>query len=126
MKIKIYYQHTDSSNVVYYAQYLSFFEEARTEFLESKGFTMKKLADRGIHFVVAKQSIDYESPAYYADILDVRSWVSDSTAVRLIFDAEVKNQNGRVVATGKTTLVCVDETFKPKALGEDFREKLTS
>ncbi|MCK9431051.1 MAG: hypothetical protein M0R17_13835, partial [Candidatus Omnitrophica bacterium] len=53
MKTHIYYHHTDCGGVVYYANYLNFLEEARTEFFAAKGSSIKLLADSGVMFVVA-------------------------------------------------------------------------
>ena len=54
MKVRIYYHHTDCGQVVYYANYLKFLEEARTEFFERKGIFIKELAKQGILFVVTR------------------------------------------------------------------------
>lgn len=124
MKVKIYYHHTDCGGVVYYANYLKFLEEARTEFFEGKGLFIKDLIEKGILFVVARQEIDYRLPAFYADTLEVKSWVSEAAGVRLNFDAVVKNQKGKVIAEAKTVLVCVDKNFKPQAIPEEIKKRI--
>ena len=60
MKIKIYYHHTDCGGVVYYAKYLEFLEEARTEFFDHRGILVKELIKQGVLFVDARQEIDYK------------------------------------------------------------------
>ncbi len=124
MKIRIYYHHTDCGGVVYYANYLAFLEEARTEFFEQAGYTIKELTDRGVLFVVGRQEIDYKFPARYGDVLEVESHVSANSAVRLDFDGEIKNQDGVLVAKGKTVLVCIDKNFKPQAIPADVLERV--
>jgi acyl-CoA thioester hydrolase len=125
MKIRIYYHHTDCGGVVYYANYLNFLEEARTEYFELKNASIKKLADAGTMFVVARQEIDYKFPAKYGDQLDIQTKTGEITGVRIEFLHEIYNQNKQIVVKAKTTLVCVDKNLKPQAIPEDLRKKLS-
>lgn len=124
MKTRIYYHHTDCGGVVYYANYLKFLEEARTEYFEQKNASIKKLADSGIMFVVARQEIDYKFPAQYGDELDTQTKIGEMTGVRIEFLHEIYNQNKQIIVQAKTTLVCVDKNLKPQAIPEDLRKKL--
>jgi len=124
MKIRIYYHHTDCGGVVYYANYLKFLEEARTEFLEEKGISVKDLAAQGILFVVARQEIDYKSPAFYGDTLYIDTRITNTSRVKLEFEYEIKNQDGEIVCMAKTVMVCVGSDFKPQAIPEDIQKKL--
>jgi acyl-CoA thioester hydrolase len=124
MKQRIYYHHTDCGGVVYYANYLNFLEEARTEYFAKKNASIKDLADSGVMFVVARQEIDYKFPAVYADELEIQTQVAQMTGVRLEFLHEVYNQNKKLIIKAKTILVCVDKTLKPQAIPEDLRKKL--
>ncbi len=124
MKIKIYYHHTDCGGVVYYANYLSFFEEARTEFFAGKGFPVKELADQGVLFVVARQEVDYKFPAVYGDILDVKTALPKASGVKFEFEHEVLNQNGQLICKAKTIMVCVDKNIRPQAIPDNIREAL--
>jgi acyl-CoA thioester hydrolase len=103
MKTKIYYHHTDCGGVVYYANYLNFFEEARTEYFAQCGFSIKKLADSGTMFVVALQEIDYKASAVYADELEVKSKIREKTGVKIIFEHETYNQKGVLLNKAITT-----------------------
>jgi len=125
MKVNIYYHETDCGGVVYYANYLKFLEEARTEFFAEKGFSIKELADSGVMFVVARQEIDYKAPGVYGDILDIRTKVSEMSAVKIIFENEIYNQNNLLISKAKTILVCVDKNLKPKAIPEVIRTKFS-
>ncbi len=124
MKTRIYYHHTDCGGVVYYANYLKFLEEARTEYFEQKNASIKQLADSGIMFVVARQEIDYKFPAQYGDELDTQTKIGAMTGVRIEFLHEIYNQNKQIIAKAKTILVCVDKNLKPCAIPEDLRKKL--
>lgn len=125
MKVKIYYHHTDCGGVVYYARYLEFLEEARTEFFLEKGISIKRLAEEDTLFVVSRQEIDYKLPAFYSDTLEVRTSVNKISAVRIEFEHEIINQNNQLVTKAKTTMVCVDGRLKPKMITQEFREKIS-
>ena len=123
MKKKIYYHDTDCGGVVYYSNYLKFLEEARTEYFSEKGFSIKELAERGTLFVVARQEIDYKSPAVYGDVLEVRTKIAETSAVKIVFENEMYNQDSRLLTKAKTILVCVDKNLKPKAIPQEIRAK---
>lgn len=125
MRVRIYYHDTDAGNVVYYANYLKYMEEARTEFLEDRGILLKDLARQGILFVVARQEIDYKAPAFYADTLEISAKLTSISTVKLEYEHEVKNQESRLICTGKAVLVCVGKDFKPQAIPEEVRKKLS-
>ncbi|MDD4953739.1 MAG: thioesterase family protein [Candidatus Omnitrophica bacterium] len=125
MKITIYYHDTDCGGVVYYANYLKYLEEARTEFFAQKGLSVKELAQQGTLFVVARQEIDYKLPASYGDILEIETRVSNISRVSMDFTYEIKNQNGQPVSQAKTILICVGSDLKPKSIPGDIRTKLS-
>jgi acyl-CoA thioester hydrolase len=124
MRVKIYYHHTDCGGVVYYARYLEFLEEARTEFLEQRGILIKELIKQGIVFAISHQEIDYKSPAFYGDTLQIETQLTKISGVRLEFEYEIKNQSGKLIATAGTVMACMSSTFKPKPIPEEVRKKL--
>jgi len=124
MKVRIYYHDTDCGGVVYYANYLRYFEEARTEFFEQRDVSLKKLIDSGTVFVVTRQEVDYQAPAYYGDILEITTHLGSVSKVRIELDCEVKNQSGQTICLAKTTLACVGSDLKPKGLPEEVRKAL--
>jgi acyl-CoA thioester hydrolase len=124
MKVKIYYHHTDCGQVVYYANYLQFLEEARTEFLASRAIDLKKLSEEGRFFVVARQEVDYKSPAFYGDILNIDTRVNAVSAVRIDLAHTVKNEMGLTIIEARTVLAFVDKAFKPCVLPEEMRKKI--
>ena len=125
MKKTIFYHDTDCGGVVYYANYLKYMEEARTEYLAERGVFIKDLVKEGIYFVVARQEIDYKAPAFYGDCLDIGAKISGVSAVKIEYDHEVKNQSGQVICLARTTLVCVDNNIKPRPIPEDIGRKLS-
>jgi len=126
VKVKIYYHHTDCGGVVYYATYLEFLEEARTEFLAEKGLDFKKLSGEGKFFVVARQEVDYKSPAYYGDILEIYTRLNAVKGVQVDLSHQIKNESGVTVIEARTVLAFVDKEFKLFRIPEDIRKKIES
>lgn len=124
-QVKIYYHHTDCGGVVYYSRYLDFFEEARTDFLQRHGVSVKALSDKGVLFVVSRQEVDYKSPAFYGDTLTIDTKLADISKVRLEFQCEIKRQTADTVCIGRTIMACVGSNLKPQAIPEDILKKLT-
>lgn len=124
MKKRIYYHDTDCGGVVYYANYLKYMEEARTEYFEERGIFIKELAEKGAFFVVARQEIDYKFPAFYGDTLDFGAVIKNVSRAKIEFFHEIKNQHNRVVCLATTIMVYVDKDIRPKAIEENIREKL--
>ena len=125
MKIRIYYHDTDCGGVVYYANYLKYLEEARSEYFETRGLIIKDLLKEGIGFVVARQEIDYKSPAVYGDTLEIITRVTDASLTRVNFEYDIVNQSQKPIASAKTVLVFVDKSLKPKRIPEEILKKLT-
>lgn len=124
MKVKIFYHHTDCGGVVYYANYLIFLEEARTEFLEERGISIKQLMEKGTLFVVCRQVINYKSPAFYGDNLKISTHLGNVSGIKIEFEYEIENQKGQTICTASTTMACVGAGLKPKSIPEEIRKKL--
>ena len=124
MKHRIFYYDTDCGGVVYYGNYLKYLEEARTEYLEKKGLDIKKLAEGGVWFAVARQEIDYEAPAKYGDMLEIETVISEIKKIKIVFDCVIKNQDGKTVAKAKTVMACVDPDLKLLRMPESVRKAL--
>ena len=120
---KIYYHDTDCGGVVYYANYLKYLEEARTEFFTSRGIDLKALAETGVFFVVSRVEIDYRSPAHYQDTLAIFTRIERARPVALHFAQEIK-KNEALVAEAKTTLVCVGRDLRPIPIPEEIGRRI--
>ena len=125
MKKTIFYHDTDCGNVVYYANYLKFFEEARTLYMAEKGFSVPALIQQGKYFVVARQEVEYKFPARYADVIDVSTKVLEISDIKIVFENIITNQNGRLCTKSKTTLVCVDASGVPTSMGTEVKNAMT-
>jgi acyl-CoA thioester hydrolase len=125
MEIKIYYEDTDCGGVVYYANYLRYMERARTEYMASRGASVKALMDQGCLFVIARAEVDYRSPAHYGDTLVVETWVSEVSAATLLFEHTMKEKmSGTLITECKAKAVCVDPSGKPKRIPREVADKL--
>lgn len=123
MQKRIYYHDTDCGGVVYYANYLKYLEEARTEYMRERGLDLKELAGGGLLFVVKKVEIEYKSPARYADILEISTKLGKVRNVSFEFLQEIKRDDKTLVAA-VTTLVCIDKDFRPCAMCEELSKSL--
>src|SRR5689334_19068582 len=127
MEIKIYYEDTDCGGVVYYANYLKYFERARTEYLESRGWSVASLMEQGTVFVVVHAEADYRSPARYGETLVIETVVSDMTAASFTFAHVVKDKaSGRVVVEGSARLAATDVNGKVKRVDKTMVAALQS
>src|SRR2546421_12954680 len=81
--IRVRYAETDRMGLLHHANYLVYFEQARTELLRSLGVAYKDLEDQGYLLVLTKVEVRYRSPARYDDLLTVRTTVVRTTAVRI-------------------------------------------
>ncbi|HEX7765428.1 MAG TPA: YbgC/FadM family acyl-CoA thioesterase [Nitrospira sp.] len=117
MEVKIYYEDTDCGGVVYYANYLKYFERARTHYLEERGLSVSGLMNEGTVFVVVRAELDYRSPARYGDTLLIDTVVSDLSAASMTFAHVVKEKaSGRVIVEGSARLASTDGNGKVKRL----------
>lgn len=114
MEVRIYYEDTDCGGVVYYANYLRYFERARTEFLRDRGVDVAHWMAQGLLFTVVEAQVSYHAPARYGDVLSVATRVTGLRKVRFSLAHEiVRTTDSRTIVTGATTLACVGPDGKP-------------
>lgn len=110
--IRVSYADTDQMGMVYYANYLVYFERGRTEWLREHGINYKKLEDRGVLLPVAESYCKYIAPARYDDILTVKTKVSKLGFASAEFEYEVFRQEV-LIMTGWTKHPFVNKEFRP-------------
>ncbi|MFQ3574408.1 MAG: YbgC/FadM family acyl-CoA thioesterase [Thermodesulfovibrionales bacterium] len=120
----LYYHDTDCAGVVYYANYLKYLEEARTEILISKGINPQKLALDGIGFAVAKVEIEYKNPARYQDRIIVKTNILKTKLSTIIFKQSVL-RGDTLLANALVTVVFVGKDFKPIPIPEDIKKAIS-
>jgi acyl-CoA thioester hydrolase len=117
MDIQIYYEDTDCGGMVYYANYLKYFERARTHYLEERGLSVAGLLKEGTVFVVVHAEVDYRSPARYGDRLIIDTVVSDMTAASFTFSHVIRERESqRVIVEGSAKLAATNSSGKVKRL----------
>lgn len=113
-KIRVCYADTDKLGVVYYGNYPRFYEIARTELLRSTGLTYKEIEDDGIVLPVRNLNINYLKPAYYDDLLTVKTTLMEKPTVKLKIRSEIYNEKQELINTSEIMLVFTDaKTGKP-------------
>ena len=123
LTVRIYYEDTDCGGVVYYANYLRYFERARTEYLRERGVDLGGWAKQGLYFVVSRVEIDYKAPARYSDLLEIETAVTDRSKASLTFSHTVRDQNGRLMAESTVILVCVS-SGRPRRIPDEIISSL--
>ena len=125
--IRVYYEDTDAGGVVYYANYLKFFERARTEWLRTLGVEQRLLAEEtGCIFVVRGIETQYHRPAALDDSLTIRSKVARLGKASIDF-LQFCERGGELLATGKVQVGCVDRTtMRPRALPPELSRALSA
>ncbi len=108
--VRVYYEDTDSGGIVYHANYLRFFERARTEWLRSLGFEQDRMREElGTLFVVHSLTIRYNKPAVFNDLLQVVTRISRYRGASLEFDQRILSENGETTLCEATvTVACID------------------
>ena len=125
MEIRVYYDDTDCGGVVYYANYLRYFERARTHYLEERGVSVVGLIEQGTQFLVVHAELDYRFPARYADILTIDTKLTQTGRSSLTFAHVIRERaSGRIVVEGSAKLVTVDLQGRVKRLDPRLLEAL--
>ncbi|MDE8033729.1 tol-pal system-associated acyl-CoA thioesterase [Actinobacillus equuli subsp. haemolyticus] len=122
--IRVYYEDTDAGGVVYHANYICFFERARTEYLRQVGFSQQQLLAGSFAFVVKKLEIDYKIPARLDDLLRVETVVTELKKATIVFQQQLWRDD-ICLSEAKVTVASVDLTkMKPVAIPDDIRQAL--
>jgi acyl-CoA thioester hydrolase len=127
VEVKIYYEDTDCGGLVYYANYLKYFERARTQYLEDRGLSVAELMKAGRVFVVVHAEVDYRAPAYYGETLNIETTISEMSPASITFAHVVRErQSRRLVVEGSARLAVTDGNGKVKRLDKQTVAALQS
>jgi acyl-CoA thioester hydrolase len=119
IQIRVRYAETDRMGLLHHANYFIYFEQARTELLRKRGMTYRDMEDAGHLLVIVDLGCKYKKPAYYDDVLTLRTIVERVTHVKIIHRYEVL-RDGVLLAEGHSTLACVDRDGRVQALPESL------
>ncbi|MCE0492817.1 tol-pal system-associated acyl-CoA thioesterase [Vibrio salinus] len=120
--VRVYYEDTDAGGVVYHANYLKFFERARTEYIREKsGVSQQSLLEQSIGFVVRSVMIDYLKGAVLDDKLTVKTHICERKKVSLTFCQELVNDENQVLCKAIVKVACINnKKMKPISIPKDF------
>jgi acyl-CoA thioester hydrolase len=118
--IRVRYSEADRMGFLHHANYLVYFEQARTELLRSQGLSYRDLEDKGYLLVLTRLQVRYRSPARYDDLLTLRTTVVRTTHFKIEHKYEV-TRDGLLLCEGETTLACIDRDGKPQLLPDFLR-----
>ena len=123
-KVRVYYEDTDAGGIVYYANYLKFFERARTEWLRALAVGQHDmLRDHDAMFVVKNVSADYHAPAKLDDVLELTLTIEKMGRASILFVQEAWCAD-RLLNTARVKIGCVDSTLRPRAVPPDVAAKM--
>lgn len=131
-KIRVRYEETDRMTYVYNGNYAVYFEIGRTELIREIGISYRDMETKmGVMLPLRKLHMEYKKPAFYDDILTIRSFVKQLPEVRFDIEHEIYNEKNELITKGYVQLIFVNaETMKPmrapdffiKALKKNWKE----
>ncbi len=124
--VRVIYGDTDQMGVVYYANYLRYFEVGRSEFIRAKGLRYRDFEARfGLVLPVAEAGVKYVSPARYDDVLAVETSLAELGRASARFGYRLL-RDGEVIATGFTVHACVDGEGRIRRLPDELSRALSA
>ena len=124
--VRVYYEDTDAGGIVYYANYLKYFERARTEWLRALGVEQDIWLANKVAFVVTEVQMKNSRPAKFNELLTVSSEISTLKRASLSFKQEIHNAAQQVVCAAEIKIACVDpEQLKARSIPAEITEVLS-
>lgn len=127
-EVRVRYAETDQMGIVHNANYLIWFEVGRSEFCRARGFSYKEMEEKdNALMVVAESYCRYKSPAYYEDLLTIRTKVEEIRSRSLRFVYEVyRASDETLLAEGETLHLVTDVNKRVRSLPDNYKKKLVS
>ncbi len=124
--LRVYWEDTDAGGVVFYANYLKFFERARTEWLRELGFSQERMRqEQGRMFVVSRTAVNYLRPARLDDWIDVTVELREQGRASLLLFQQAWRE-GQLLAEGEIRIGCVDSaSLRPARMPDDLLQRLS-
>ncbi|MBY6185891.1 tol-pal system-associated acyl-CoA thioesterase [Marinobacter hydrocarbonoclasticus] len=123
--VRVYYSDTDAGGVVYHANYLNFFEHARTEMLRSLGFEQDRLMAENLVFAVRQMTIDFIRPARFNQQLEVVTRLVKLGGVSLVFEQQLMDEAGEVYCQAQVKIGSLSaDAFTPQKIPQSIKQEL--
>ncbi len=125
--IRVIYGDTDRMGIVYYANYLRYFEAGRNEFIRAKGMRYRDFEERHrLVLPVVEAGVSYKQPARYDDLVAVETSITEVRRASARFGYRLVRDDGTLLATGHTVHACVDLEGRARRMPEDLLARLTA
>ena len=117
MEVRIYYEDTDAAGVVYHANYLKYFERARTEYFRERGLLVAELAAAGHVFPVVRMEVDFMSPARHDDLLSIVTKPVQSSGASFSLRQQIfRTDDNRLLVNALVKLACIGPNLKARRI----------
>ncbi|MBL7924597.1 MAG: acyl-CoA thioesterase [Bacteroidia bacterium] len=124
--VRVRYAETDRMNYVYYGNYASYFEVARVEALRDLGMTYRRMEEEGFLLPVLEYKVKYFKPAFYDELLHIKTCIPFMPSVKIVFRYEIFNETGMKLNDAETTLVFLSkESGRPCKAPSELLQKLS-
>lgn len=111
---RVYAEDVDYMGIVYHANYLCYFERARTEMLRQNNLVLSDLMKQDTLFAIYDAHLRYKAPARLDDLLTIKTQVQQLGACSFLFDQSMQNEQEIIICEAKIQVVCVNSNLKPK------------
>ena len=124
IELRVPYADVDQMGCVHHPHYLKYFEQGRTELLRQSGWAYRDLEASGVFFVVSRVQCNYHMPARYDEVVVVTTRIKRITLARIDHEYELRRKaDGVLLASGETTLACVDGDGQIIPMPEGLKRK---
>lgn len=137
--LRVHYKQTDQMKVVHHANYVSWFEEGRTEWMRSKGLAYSKMEEIGVLLPVLKVEVNYKKSAVYDELIGIFTRIEEFSPIKVKFYYEARKigsadealtpdkedvelPTGDLLASGTTTHMWINHQWKPTRIDKNFPE----
>jgi acyl-CoA thioester hydrolase len=126
-QIRVRYAETDKMGIVHHSNYLVWFEFGRSELCRALGFSYLEMEKDNARLVVAETYCRYKAPAYYEDVLDIRTHIAyiRSRSIQFVYEI-VRPADAQLLAEGETLHLVTDHNNKIRSLPKIYKDKLLS
>ncbi len=124
LDIRIYYEDTDHSGLVYHANYLKFCERGRSDMLRLAGIHHTELAEQGLGFVVRRMTCDFRAPARIDDVINVETRLKQARTARFVLGQQVLLQD-KVLFAAEVMVALIDGNGRPQRMPASLMQKIS-
>jgi len=122
--IRVRYKDTDRMGVVYYGNYLTYFEVGRSEYMRELGFPYSQMEGKGYILVVTEANAKYHRNVGYDSLLTVKTAITEVKRIRVRFDYEIFSSDNILLVTGHTVHACLNPDLKPIRIPEELVKRM--